>query len=81
MLELKHLLGDAVEGCCRYPRDDAAGIGRQNQHLLRQFRRQRLGETGQQHFRTRILAGERDGAMDRHDGLAGARRTGHARGP
>ena len=81
MLELKHLLGDAVEGRCSDPGDDAAGLGRQNQHLLRQFRRQRLGETGQQHSRIRILAGEPDGAMDRHDGLAGARRTGHARRP
>ena len=42
VLELKHLLGDSLERRRGDAGDDAAGLRRQNQHLLRQFGRQRL---------------------------------------
>ena len=82
MLELKHLLGDALERRRGDAGDDAAGLGRQDQQLLRQLRppaaREKLASSTS---RVGIVAGEPHGAMDRHDGLAGARRTGHARRP
>ncbi len=63
------------------PGNDTACLGRQDEHLLGQLRRQRLGETGQKHLRIGILAGEPDCPMDGDDGLAGARRTSNARRP
>jgi hypothetical protein len=81
MFELKHLLGDGLKRRRGDPGDDTASFGRQDEHLLCEFCGKRLGETGQQHPRIRIVARETDGAMDGHDGLAGARRTCHARWP
>ena len=82
VFELIHLLGDALERRRGDAGDDAAGLGRQDQHLLRQA----SAASGCEKLASStlafgILAGEPDGAMDRHDGLAGARRTGDARRP
>jgi hypothetical protein len=43
MLELVHLLDDALEGRGRNSGDDAARLRRQDKHLLGQFRRQWCG--------------------------------------
>jgi hypothetical protein len=78
--QLEQLIRGALPIRDGNPRDDVAGLGREHRELVGKRAGQRVREGRQKQARLEVLAGERNGSVQRDDGLSGPGRAGYTGG-